>query len=407
MKVLLSAYACEPGQGSEPGVGWNMVREMAKHHEIWVLTQSDGRFEIEAELKRNPVPTLHFIFFDPFFWKLDLWKAKVEIQLHYYLWQIQAYFIGRSLHQQMQFDLIHHVTFVKYWGPSFLSLLPAPFLWGPVGGGETAPKPFWKDFSIRGQLYEKMRDLARWFGEQDPFTRLTAQRSVLAFATTEDTAKRLHCLGAGNIQVFSEAALSKQEIERLSQYPILQTARVRFISIGRHLHWKGFHLGLKAFLKADLPDAEYWLVGDGPERQRLEKIAHDSSKRDQIKFWGKLPRAEVLEKLSGCHVLVHPSLHDSGGWTCLEAMASGRPVICLNLGGPGVQINNETGIKVAARNPDQVIEDLAEAMTRLSIDSDLRNRLGQHAKAHVREEFSWETKACRFSGEYSKLVINV
>ena len=156
--ILISAYACEPGQGSEPGVGWNFVNEMSRHHELWVLTQSDGRLEIERELQENPNPNLHFLYFEPFGWQLDLWKAKAEIQLHYYLWQIQAYFVGRRLHHQVNFDLIHHVTFVKYWSPSFLSMLPIPFLWGPVGGGEAAPKPFWKDFSLRGKVYELFSD---------------------------------------------------------------------------------------------------------------------------------------------------------------------------------------------------------------------------------------------------------
>ncbi len=53
-----------------------------------------------------------------------------------------------------------------------------------------------------------------------------------------------------------------------------------------------------------------------------------------MKFWGFLPREEVLEKLSLCPVLVHPSLHDSGRCVYVEAMAANdRPVICLNLGG--------------------------------------------------------------------------
>ena len=62
MKILLSAYACEPGVGSEPGKGWNMAREMANHHEVWVLTWSHRRPSIEAEITRNPVPNLHFIY---------------------------------------------------------------------------------------------------------------------------------------------------------------------------------------------------------------------------------------------------------------------------------------------------------------------------------------------------------
>ena len=55
LKVLISAYACESGKGSESGVGWNMVSEMAKYHDIWVMTRANNRPVIEAEQAKNPV----------------------------------------------------------------------------------------------------------------------------------------------------------------------------------------------------------------------------------------------------------------------------------------------------------------------------------------------------------------
>lgn len=403
MKVLISAYACEPHQGSEPGVGWNFVNAMSRHHQLWVLTQSDGREAIEEELAQRPNPNLNFVYFDPFSWQLDLWKAKAEIQLHYYLWQIQAYFVGRSLHKKVQLDLAHHVTFVKYWGPSFVSLLPLPFLWGPVGGGESAPKAFWHDFSWRGKVYESLRETARWFGEQDPFTRLTARRSTLSQATTADTASRLRCIGAEAIQVVSQVGLSAAEISQLGECPQPPSEKLRFVSVGRLLHWKGFHLSLQAFLQADLPEAEYWLLGDGPERSRLEAIAQNSKASGNIKFFGNIPRSEVLENLSLCHVMVHPSLHDSGGWACVEAMAAGRPVICLDLGGPAIQVTKGTGIKVAANTPEQAVRDISTAMQHLSVERELVDQMGRKAQQRVKDVFNWENKADQTAQVYQKI----
>lgn len=403
MRILLSAYACEPGQGSEEGVGWNMALAIAQDHEVWVLTRTYSRIAIETELENNPVSNLHFAYFEPLGWSED-WKGKQgAVQLHYYLWQIQAYFVGRSLHQQLKFDLTQHATYVKFWSPSFLSLLPVPFIWGPVGGGEAAPKAFWQDFSFRAKTYETLRDIAQRIGEQDPFTRLTAQRSLLAHGTTEDTAQRLRKLGARNVQVFSEAGLSQLERDRLALLPIHNRLPVRFISTGRLLHWKGFHLSVQAFLQANIPDAEYWILGDGPERERLQAIV-DCHGSDHVKFWGKVPRHEVLQKLEACHILVHPSLHDSGGWTCLEAMAAGRPVICLNLGGPAVQVTEETGIKVLAETPAQAINDLATAMQELFCNVELRFRMGEAGRRRVREVFAWEVKGQLFTQMYKTIL---
>ncbi|MEQ8541751.1 MAG: glycosyltransferase [Coleofasciculus sp. D1-CHI-01] len=405
MKILVSAYTCEPGCGSEEGVGWNTALALAKYHETWVLTRTIFRSTIEAELIRHPVPKLHFIYFDPFNWTEDWRNKQGAVQLHYYLWQIQAYFIARPLHEQIGFDVVHHVTYVKFWSPSFLSLLPVPFIWGPVGGGEQAPKPFWADFSLRGKVYETLRDLAQRLGERDPFTRITARRSIVALATTAETAQRLSKLGANNVQVLSQIGLSKPELARLEQCPMPEASTVRFISMGRLLHWKGYHLAVRAFAKANLADAEYWLLGDGAERERLQLLAEELGVASQIQFFGNLPREQSLERLGECHILVHPSLHDSGGLTCLEGMAAGRPVICLDLGGPATQVTAEMGIKVPALNPEQAVQGLAEAMTRLAHDSELRNSLGQAGQKQVNEIYDWDVKGELWAEIYRKLPI--
>jgi len=405
MKILVSAYTCEPGCDSEEGVGWNTALALAKYHQTWILTRTIFRSTIEAELIRHPVPNLHFIYFDPLNWTEDWRNQQGAVQLHYYLWQIQAYFVARPLHEQISFDVAHHVTYVKFWSPSFLSLLPVPFIWGPVGGGEQAPKPFWTDFSLRGKVYETLRDLAQRLGERDPFTRITARRSVLALATTAETAQRLSKLGANKVQVLSQIGLSKQELARLEQCPMSEASPVRLISMGRLLHWKGYHLAVRAWAKANLPNAEYWLLGDGAERERLQALADELGIASQVRFWGNLPREQSLERLGECHILVHPSLHDSGGLTCLEGMAAGRPVICLDLGGPATQVTAETGIKVPALNPEQAVQDLAEAMTRLANDPELRVRLGQTGQKRVKERYDWDVKGEIWEQLYGDLLI--
>ena len=404
MKILLSAFACEPGQGSEEGVGWNAAREAAKYHEIWVLTRTFYRPAIEAELVVRPIANLHFVYIEPFGWKENFKGRQGGLQLHYYLWQLWAYFEARSLHRQIGFDLARHVTYVKFWSPSFISLLPIPFIWGPVGGAEAAPKPFWREFSWKGKLYETAREWAQKLGESDPFARMTARRSELALVTTEDTAKRVRAMGAKNVEVVSEAGLSKEEMAWLTQYELPDHPPVRFISMGRLLHWKGYHLAVRAFAQANLPHAEYWLVGDGPEREKLESMVQELGIASQVKFWGKLPREESLAKLGQSHVLVHPSLHDSGGWTCLEGMAAGLPVICLDLGGPATQITQETGINVPAPDPDRAVQGLAEAIVRLAGDPQLRSRLGQAGQKRVREVYDWDVKGQFFAQLYEGIL---
>lgn len=408
MKIVLSAYACEPNRGTEPGVGWNTAVSLAQHCQVWVFTSNTHRAEIEAQLATHPVPNLTFVYFDPLGWIYD-WskegkKAHWDVHFHYYLWQIWAYFIGRSLHQRIQFDLVHHITYGKYSAPSFLSFLPIPFLWGPLGGAESAPGSFWKDFSLRGRAYEIFRGLSQRVGEVDPFVRLTARRSRIAWCKALDTAKQVQSLGAAEAIVLVESGLQPEEIARLAQYSSPQTTPVRFISMGRLLHWKGFYLGIRAFAQAALPDAEYWILGEGPERDRLQALAQELGVAHQVKFWGSLPRTEALARLGECHVLVHPSLHDSGGWVCPEAMAVGRPIICLDLGGPGVQVTPETGFKIPAHTPEQTVQGLADAMSQLAQDAALRSRMGEAGKRLVMQSYTWEAKAKHLVDVYEEVL---
>ena len=404
LKVLLSVYACEPDRGSEPGVGWSVAREMAKYHDVWVITRANNRASIDRALRGHAVPRLRFAYFDLPSWSRWWKRGPRGVMAYYYLWQIGIYFVGRRLHRQVGFDVVHHVTLGKYWAPSLLALLPVPFVWGPVGGAESAPRAFWASFGLRGKSHEVARAFARWLGEHDPLVRLTARRSALALAKTEETAHRLRGLGAREVRIFYEAGLRATELNQLARSSPSNGHPVRFAGIGNLLHLKGFHLGLCAFARASIKDAEYWIIGDGPERERLETAAQDLGIADRVRFWGRLPRDETLQRLAECHALVHPSLHDSGGWVCVEAMAIGRPVLCLDLGGPRAQVTEHTGLKVRARDPEQAVHDLAEAMQRLAGGPALRATLGEAGRRRSRDVFCWERKGALLNAMYAQVI---
>src|SRR5438552_10908265 len=154
LKILVSSYACEPGKGSEPGTGWNWVRQISRFGEVWVITKANNRQSIERVLTNEPLANVHFLYFDVPCWARFWKKGGRGIRLYYYLWQLGAYFAARRLHRQVGFVLVHHVTFAKYCVPSFLALLPAPIIWGPVGGGESAPWNRWYTLRSRGNTYD-------------------------------------------------------------------------------------------------------------------------------------------------------------------------------------------------------------------------------------------------------------
>lgn len=407
LKVFLSAYACEPGKGSEPGVGWNWARQISRFHEVWVLTRPRYRPAITGAVAKQPLQGVHWIYFDLPAWALWWNKKDWGIHLHYYFWQIGAYLVGRRLHRQVGFDLAHHVTHACYWMPSFLSLLPVPLLWGPVGGGESFPRAFRSTLSSYGKAYETLRNLAQSLGHLDPFVRMTARRALIGLAATSETEKRIQALGCRKTLVFPTIGLPNDEHLLLNTLPTRQGNPFRVVSIGNLLHLKGFDLGLRAFadILPQFPASEYWIIGEGPEEKRLKRLAGNLGISEKVTFFGQLPRAQALEKLVQCDVLLHPSLHDSGGWACLEAMAAGRPVVCLDLGGPALQVTEDTGIKVPTTSPEQVVRGLAKALYRIASDPELQMQLSLGARKRVQEHFRYDQKGLFMADLYRSLPI--
>src|SRR6204780_1695904 len=138
--------------------------------------------------------------------------------------------------------------------------------------------------------------------------------------------------------------------------------------------------------------AENWFFGDGPEKCSLARLSCALGIQNKGVFSGFLSRDRVLEKLAACDVLLFPSLHDSGGWVTLEAMAAGRPVICLDLGGPAIRVTEATGIKIAAINPEQATADITAALERLATDHAHLASLAQAGRLRIEQEFNWERR---------------
>src|ERR1700680_3319916 len=101
MKILVSAYACEPGKGSEPGVGWNWVMQVARFHEVWVITRANNRQAIEAAGATQPGQQVHWVYVALPRWA-RLWKRGPRgVHLYYYLWQVGAYVVAKRLHKEV------------------------------------------------------------------------------------------------------------------------------------------------------------------------------------------------------------------------------------------------------------------------------------------------------------------
>lgn len=394
MRILLSAYACHPKTGSEARLGWRWALELAaRGHEVWVLTREANRLDIEHELARlSGTDTLHFLYYDHA-WLLP-WLKRLRARFryfYYYAWQWGAYQVARRQHAGRPFDLVHHVTWVQARAPSFMGRLGVPFIFGPVGGGEAAPWRLRGVLGARQWLIDLLRDVWTLLARLDPYTYRTYLAAARIHVTTPETLRLVPRSQRLRANVLSAVAYEPEGGQ--VSLPAASTGGLRLLYVGRFLGLKGMALGLVAFaaLCRQRPASRLTLIGAGPAEAAWRKQARRLGIADKVEWIAWMPHGQVLRRYSSYDALLFPSLHDSGGLVLLEAMAQGLPVVCLNLGGPGVIVDEGCGIKVdvKGRSRREVEEALAVALLRLAEDTALHNSLRQGALARS-EEFRWE-----------------
>jgi len=403
-RILLSAYACEPGLGSEPAVGWHWAVELARAgHDVWVLTRASNRPAIAGGLGGlDAADNLHFLYYDLPRWAGCWKKGRRGIHLYYLLWQWGIYGLAKKAHAETPFDLVHHVTFVSARQPSFLACLGVPFIFGPVSGGEKAPFRLRFGFSIRGWIGELARDLLNRLACYDPFLRKTFHLASKIYITSEESRMFVPKRDRPKTEVALAIGVDASKNAAVSYGGESIGGGLRVLYVGRFLDWKGMHLGLPAFAglcQLD-PNARLTLIGDGPSEGRWRRLASRLGIADRIAWHSWMPQEELLAAYAAHDVLLFPSLRDSGGMVVLEAMQQGLPVVCLDRGGPGVIANDACGRVVATEGLDRkaVIGGLSRALRSLAGDMALRMRLSKGAKDRV-AAFSWKEKVARILAE--------
>jgi glycosyltransferase involved in cell wall biosynthesis len=180
----------------------------------------------------------------------------------------------------------------------------------------------------------------------------------------------------------------------------------RVLSAGRLIRLKAFDLAIRGFksFAVKSPDAQFTIVGDGPDLPRLQGIVRELGLEAQVKFEKWMSREELLAQMRACDVFLFTSLRDGGGMVVVEAMASGKPEICLDLAGPGMHVTDKCGIKVPPHSPYQVVRDVAVALGRLYDDRELRAKMGQAARTRAEQMYTWDHLAERLLKIYEEVL---
>ena len=386
MKILLSAYACEPNKGSEPGVGWHWATELANiGHQVWVITRKNNQPVIEKALSVEQSSNLNFVYYDLPEWLRRWKKIPGGVYFYYLIWQIGIYRIAKSLTKEITFDWAHHITFGVLRMPSFMAFLGIPFIFGPLGGGESSPTSLRSSFPLRGYVTDWLRDLSNLLLLIDPLLNSIYKRSNIILCKTAETKAAIPKAYRYKCRLYLEIGIEPPNSDLLSleaNHPSTEK-EFRLLYVGRLVYWKGLHLGLQAFaqLRQKLPNVQLTVVGKGMDEAWYHRLAEQLEINTAIEWIDWIPQKEVLRLYSLHDVFLFPSLHDSSGNVILEALSNSLPVVCLNLGGPGVMVNNSCGRVIDTTNLSSamVIQKLCDALEELASDRNILKQLSEGA----------------------------
>jgi glycosyltransferase involved in cell wall biosynthesis len=411
LRVLVSVFTCHPGLNSGLGagedlLGWNLVKQIARFHEVWALTYAENRSGIEQSMRKEPIANAHFQYVDLPGWMRPLLRYQGAHQFYAYLWQINAYFAAKKLHARHRFHIFHHITYANDWMASFIgALLPIPYVRGPGGGAHRTPKGLEVEYSILGRIWERVRAPAQWLFRQDPFFIRGQDRARAILVCNPEARAQVPKKWSDKVEIFPVSGVSWEDMS-LSRPADDGNGRFQVLSAGSLIKVKGFGLAIRAFreFQENREDVEFTIVGSGPQDRVLRSLVARSNLERKVRFLPSMPRVQLLSRMASCDVFLFPSLRDGGGTVVIEAMSMGKAVVCLDTGGPGSHITEDCGVKVAPTSPEKTVHDLAEALERLYLDQDLRFRLGNAAREKALRTYLWDRLGERVEKIYQRIL---
>ncbi len=408
--ILVTAYAVNPFKGSEDGMGWNLILQIARFQKVIAITRENNREPIEKYLANHPVEiaeNIHFEYFDlPYY--LRFWKKKSRgALLYFYLWQIGVAFWVKS--KKWTFDITHNLNFHNDWTPSFLWILNKPLVWGPIGHHPMVPFEFlikcgWKAV-FKNRLTWIMKQL---FWNFDPFLFITKKRARFIFSMNSSVKKHLKFQPKKLIKLPSVGS------EKVTvPYCFKKDKSFTVLSIGRFVPLKGFDVTISSFAAfyrklppEDQPFAQLILVGKGPLETYLKTLAKIENIEHAITYVPWIEREQLSAIYRKSKAFLFPS-HEGAGMVVSEAFSHGLPVLCLDNFGPGEFVDESCGIKVPYQKYENAITEFSESLMLLFYDRILLEDMSNGALAKHSSTFDWDVKGKVFKQVYDELVEDV
>lgn len=391
MKGIISAYSCLPNKGSEDGLGWNTLLSAAKVLEkVYLVTKKSNADKIEKWKEQNVdmLKNVEFVYIDiPCF--IRKLSGHIGQIVRYEYFQRKLIDEVKNVVDGDKIDFCQHVTWASFVRKNYLYKLGIPVILGPVGGGEMIPEQINYSLSLKERITEWLRHSAVRKVSTSKIHKKMFDSAAMILTTTKESKMMIPQKYHDKIIVEQAIGINRADYEKR-----IEPNNGKFIVLmsGRMLYWKGFEIGIKAFLKfAEIhPDAELHVFGDGEKRKELEELVLPFNR--YVCFHGNVSHNDMLACYKNGTVFLNCSLHDSGSFVVLESMANGLPVITIDTGGPSVLTDEKCAIRITPSSVNSMVNEIIEALEFLYADRNKCSEMGKAAQSRAFNVFDYDKK---------------
>lgn len=410
LKVLINAYACSPGIGSEPGMAWNWVKNLAKFCELYIITEGEFRERIEAV-----VPTLeqggnmHF-YYNPvsdeirkMCWNQGDWR----FYKYYRQWQWKTYLMAKDICETEKIDVLHQLNMIGFREPGYLWKLSkengVPFVWGPIGGLKQFPTAYLKGSGLKMQLFMRLKNFLNiWQLKHEKRVDEALKTAKLLISSISDSYRALK----------KYKGLESMVIPETGCFLLDDISTDRFDDEEFHIMWVGkfdfrkqLPLALQAVALAKNPKLKLDVYGSGSVGQveMAKRMGEELGISQQVIWHGNQKNDVIMEAMRKAQLFFFTSVNEDTSTVVLEAVSNRLPVVCFNACGMSAVIDDSVGRKIALSHPSQSAHDFARILNELESNRALLKHLSENCKQR-QMDLSWEVKARMVVEEYEKII---
>lgn len=395
-KILVSAYACSPYEGSEPGMGWNFLNILTDQYEVDLITETKWKRDLERYFSEHgacPNLRIHYVTRKRYDGLRRLWPP--SYYYFYRQWQKNVFKLAIELSRNNDYLFVHQLNMAGYREPGYLWRLSEDFVWGPVGGIDNAIVHMLNKSNMIGRLYFSVRNgynnIQRVMNKR--VRKIADKRNKLVLAATEDNKRLLNEVWGIQSHIVSEVGLYEFDFN-IAKHARLDRDPLRIVWSGAHINRKNLPLLLDSLEGLDFPFV-LTILGSGPRNKFWKRYSERRNlDHGEIVWKSQVKRSDAIKIMSEQHVFCISSIYDLTSTVLLEALSIGLPVAAPNAFGFKDVINSDVGVLLSAESREDYIKDLRLFLSSIYLDEDKRVQLASNAVTRA-QDFAWNLKALR------------